>query len=231
MKHFARKPQIRFGRKNFWISFVRMLCNPHLLRISVGLLLFRKAQGKCHFEGENPYDRFSSLLLGCICMFQVFMLVFCILSFCICNFSNSSLRKALGKCHFERESPYERFSSLFLDCIFIIVLWNFHISEFVFCIFVLCNFSNSPFQKAQGKCHFERGSPYVWSILDRILKSIGKCHYHKHKHQPAKYQQKWDTKSKCFFVAAMNLTWAEFLFWQLFKKLKWTQKPRCHTRK
>ena len=107
IKHFALKPQIRFGRKNFWISFVRNLCNPDLVRISAAILLFRKAQGKCHFE---------------------------------------------------------------------------------------------------------RGSPYVWSILDRILKSIGKCHYHKHKHQPAKYQQKWDTKSKCFFVAAMNLTWAGSYF-------------------
>ena len=174
IKHFALKPQIRFGRKNFWISLLRILCNPDLLRISAAILLFRKAQGKCHFEGEIPYDWFSSLFLGFICSFEFYMLVF--LYFVICNFSNSSLWKALGKCHFERESPYERFSSLFLDCIFIIVLWNFHISEFVFCIFVLCNFSNSPFQKAEGKCHFERGSPYVWSILDRILKSIGKCH-------------------------------------------------------
>ena len=155
---------------------LRILCNPDLLRISAAILLFRKAQGKCHFERESPFDRFSSLFLGCICTFEVFILVFLYFVILYLQFFNSSLRKA------------------------------------------------------QGKCHFERGSPYVWSILDRILKSIGKCHYHKHKHQPAKYQQKWDTKSKCFFVAAMNLTWAEFLFWQLFKKLRWTQKPRVHIR-
>ena len=71
IKHFALKPQLRFGRKNFGISLLRNLCNPHLVRISAGLLLFRKAQGKCHYF----WDLF--VVLNFICQY------FCILSFAI----------------------------------------------------------------------------------------------------------------------------------------------------
>ena len=73
---FCTKTPDKIWSKKFLNLILRILCNPDLLRISAAILLFRKAQGKCHFERESPFDRFSSLFLGCICTFEVFILVF-----------------------------------------------------------------------------------------------------------------------------------------------------------
>ena len=73
---FCTKTRDKILSKKFLNLILRILCYPDLLKISAAILLFRKAQGKCHFERESPYDRFSSLFLGCICTFEVFILVF-----------------------------------------------------------------------------------------------------------------------------------------------------------
>lgn len=83
IKHFARKPQLRFGRKNFGISLLRILCNPDLLRISAGLLLFRKAQENATLKERAHMTDFLAYFWDLFVVLNFLCWYFCVLSFAI----------------------------------------------------------------------------------------------------------------------------------------------------
>ena len=137
---------------------------------------------------------------------------FYVIFFVFCHFVFAIFPTPLPGKPWENERAHITDFLAYFWTVFVLLYFGIFISVSSYFVFLYSQFFRLSSPESPGEMPLRTREPICLKYSRPHIEIHRKVPLPQAKHQPAKYQQKWDTKSKCFFVAAMNLTWAGSYF-------------------